>query len=103
VYRAYHIAPSEPADETPQPAQAQQGPEGTLIRGQVLEVRADGQITFQVDNTDNLAVIEPENNAGKQGSYKDGQRIKAQCLSVETDKAGEKTYFCTLNYPKDLR
>lgn len=103
VYRAYHIAPSEPADETPQPAQAQQGPEGTLIRGQVLEVRADGQITFQVDNTDNLAVIEPENNAGKQGSYKDGQRIKAQCLRVETDKAGEKTYFCTLNYPKDLR
>lgn len=104
VYGKYHIVTTPKADETPQPTQAQPGPEGKLIRGVVAETPLpNGQIIFQVDYTENLAIIEPANACGKQEKYIAGQRIKAQCLRVEKDKAGDSTYFCTLDYPKDLR
>lgn len=104
VYKAHHIPPINTADETPQPAQAQPGPEGTLIRGVVAETPSpNGPITFFVDDTEDLAIIEPEHAMGKQNRYKVDQRIKALCLRVEIDPAGDTIYFCTLNYPEDLK
>ena len=74
-----------------------------MIRGVVIEIAQNGQITYEQDTTRDIAVIEPDNLAGKQGVYKKDMRIKAMCLKVEIDKAGDPTYYCTLDYPKDLK
>jgi len=104
VYKKFHIAPPEQAADNPPPTAAPENLVGMLLRGVVAETpTTNGQITFLVDVSEHLAVIEPEHAMGNQKKYKDGQRIKALCLRVEIDSAGDTTYFCTLDYPKDLK
>ena len=106
AYTQYH-APKPPSASSASSTSASAqplDPTGTLIRGTVIEIAKNGQITYLVkDTTDDIAVVEPENLAGKQGVYKEDMRIKAMCLRVEVDKAGDLTYYCTLDYPKDLK
>ena len=105
AYTQYHAPKNSSTPSAPSGSAIAQpkDPTGTLIRGVVIEIAQNGQITYEQDTTRDIAVIEPDNLAGKQGVYKKDMRIKAMCLKVEIDKAGDPTYYCTLDYPKDLK
>jgi len=105
AYTQYHAPKNSSTPSAPSGSAIAQPKDltGTLIRGVVIEIAQNGQITYEQDTTRDIAVIEPDNLAGKQGVYKKDMRIKAMCLKVEIDKAGDPTYYCTLDYPKDLK
>jgi CRISPR-associated protein (TIGR03986 family) len=76
---------------------------GTLVRGVVIDISTSGEITFQKDDSENLGVIKQENLSGRGRNYRVGYKIKAKCIAMEPGVDVPLIFYCTLDFPKDLR